>query len=74
MPITDLLKHGKDEATAIGGVEGAKPLTYAGLRQLASRTIARLNELASAAAIAWPSSRPTDRRWPPPSCASAPER
>src|SRR5476651_808871 len=45
MPITDLLKHGKDEATAIGGVEGAKPLTYAGLRQLASRTIARLNEL-----------------------------
>jgi oxalate---CoA ligase len=45
MALFDLLKNGKDEATAIGGVEGAKPLTYAGLRQLASRTIARLNEL-----------------------------
>jgi oxalate---CoA ligase len=45
MALIDLLKNGKDEATAIGAVEGAKPLTYAGLRQLAARTIARLNEL-----------------------------
>jgi acyl-CoA synthetase (AMP-forming)/AMP-acid ligase II len=45
MPIVDLLKNGQDAATAIGGVEGAKPLSYAGLRSLSSRTIARLNEL-----------------------------
>jgi oxalate---CoA ligase len=45
MPIVDLLKNGKDDAVAIGGVEGARPLTYAGLRQLASRTVLRLNEL-----------------------------
>ena len=45
MALIDLLKNGKDDATAIGAVEGAKPLTYAGLRQLASKTIARLNEL-----------------------------
>jgi acyl-CoA synthetase (AMP-forming)/AMP-acid ligase II len=45
MPIVDLLKKGRDEASAIGGVEGAKPLTYADLRKLAAQTVSRLNHL-----------------------------
>ncbi|HEY2030865.1 MAG TPA: acyl--CoA ligase [Myxococcales bacterium] len=45
MAIIDLLKNGKDSATAIGGVENAKPLTYAALRKLVDATVARLNEL-----------------------------
>jgi acyl-CoA synthetase (AMP-forming)/AMP-acid ligase II len=45
MAIIDLLKNGKDAATAIGGVENTKPLTYAALRKLAQDTIARLNQL-----------------------------
>src|SRR6516165_6476445 len=45
MAISDLLKHGEDAAVAIGGVEGMKPLTYGGLRTLATKTVARLNEL-----------------------------
>jgi acyl-CoA synthetase (AMP-forming)/AMP-acid ligase II len=45
MAISDLLKHGEESAVAIGGVEGMKPLTYGGLRTLATKTVARLNEL-----------------------------
>ena len=39
-----LIASGRDEATAIAA-EGARPLTYAELRALMDRTVARLNEL-----------------------------
>jgi acyl-CoA synthetase (AMP-forming)/AMP-acid ligase II len=45
MAIIDLLKTGKDSATAIGGVENTKPLTYAALRKLVQDTVSRLNQL-----------------------------
>jgi acyl-CoA synthetase (AMP-forming)/AMP-acid ligase II len=45
MSLIEALQRGQDGRTAIGGVEGAKPLTYAGLRALAAETLASLNQL-----------------------------
>jgi oxalate---CoA ligase len=41
--IADLLQRGADEANAIGAPDGAKPLRYRDLRELATRTVEDLN-------------------------------
>jgi acyl-CoA synthetase (AMP-forming)/AMP-acid ligase II len=41
--IADLLQRGADEANAVGAPDGAKPLRYRDLRELATRTVEVLN-------------------------------